>query len=218
MRIKKRLEMNEAKLIDSEYKYRLLFESGPLPKWIYDVETLQFLYVNEQAIKHYGYTRTQFLSMTLKDIRPEEDIARLQQSVINATQTGSNSFQGNFRHRKANGDIILVDIYSHAIEYRGRRAKIVNANDVTEQVRHIQAIEMQNKKLQDISWMQSHVVRSPLASLMGCAELLKDGECNPEEQEQVLAGLLNSAERLDAVIRQISQQSETVSPVMPNTV
>jgi len=207
-----KLERNERQLKDSEYKYKLLFESGPMPKWIFDIQTLQFLYVNEQAVRHYGYTREQFLSMTLKDIRPTDDIAKLEHAVKRAAHHGNNSFQGNFRHKKANGEIILVDIYSHAIEYKGRSAKIVVANDVTELINYINAIEAQNKKLQSIQWMQSHVVRAPLASLMGCAELLKDDYDTPEERVQVVNGILESAKRLDGIIKEISEHSEVVDP------
>jgi signal transduction histidine kinase len=76
---------------------------------------------------------------------------------------------------------------------------------------HEAALEKQNEKLKDISWMQSHVVRSPLASLMGCVVLLKETVNNREEQEQILDGVMESATRLDEVIKHISKHSETVN-------
>lgn len=78
--------------------------------------------------------------------------------------------------------------------------------------RHELALEQQNKKLRDISWMQSHVVRSPLATLMGCLALLKEVHNSPEDMKQILDGLDESATKLDDVIRQISKQSEIAGP------
>ena len=65
----------------SENSYRSLFELNPQPMWIYDLETLQFLDVNHAAVDHYGYSRDEFLGMTLKDIRPVEKIANLLENV-----------------------------------------------------------------------------------------------------------------------------------------
>ena len=60
----------------SEERYRLLFEANPLPMWVYDADTLRFLAVNDAAVRHYGYTSSEFLSMTITDIRPREDVDR----------------------------------------------------------------------------------------------------------------------------------------------
>ncbi|MFN3531258.1 MAG: EAL domain-containing protein [Candidatus Brocadia sp.] len=130
-----RLEIEERKriekaLYDSEEQYRLLFESNPHPMWVYDLETLNFLAVNNAAIHHYGYSREEFLAMTIKDIRPFEDIPALLDSVSKVT----NGFDmaGIWRHRKKDGNIIYVEINSHTITFAGRRAELVLANDVTE--------------------------------------------------------------------------------------
>jgi len=67
--------------VDDDARYRLLFEASPLPLWVYDLETLRFLDVNEVACQKYGYTRDEFLAMTIRDIRPTEDVARVEESV-----------------------------------------------------------------------------------------------------------------------------------------
>ena len=116
----------------SEERYRLLFERSPLPMWVYDQETLGFLAVNQAAIDHYGYTRDQFGSMTIADVRPEEDPAVEKRLDAEMQATSGPSI---WRHRKANGDTIDVEITSHALEFSGRRARLVIATDVTERVR-----------------------------------------------------------------------------------
>lgn len=124
---------NKEKLTESEEKYRLLFENNPNPMWIYDLETLKFLEVNRAAIEHYGYTREEFLTMNLKDIRPDEDVPKLLENIETHSDIYQNS--GNWRHLKKNGDIIYVQIASHSITYNGRPARHVAVNDVTELIR-----------------------------------------------------------------------------------
>jgi PAS domain S-box-containing protein len=121
------------KLIQSEVKYRTIFLKSPLPKWIYDIETLRFLDVNEAAILQYGYSGEEFLKMTIKDIRPREDVNDLLDD-ISKIQADSHTRQGNWKHRKKNGEIIIVQTTAHAIDYNGRKVRMVVANDVTEKI------------------------------------------------------------------------------------
>lgn len=123
----------QAALRDSEERYRLLFESNPLPMWVYDLETLTFLAVNEAAILHYGYSRVEFLAMNIKDIRPAEDIPALLENIARAAEGLSTS--GVWRHCRKNGEVIAVEIYSYVLTFTGKRAKLVLANDVTERSR-----------------------------------------------------------------------------------
>lgn len=128
---------------ESEARYRKLFQNNPLPMWIIDPDTKQFLEVNEKAIHHYGYSREEFLSMTAFDIRPEED--RPLMTNLHRKQEGENLvYQGRWRHIKKNGERIDVDITSHYIEHEGRNIALVLANDVTEQVK----IERRQKQQQ----------------------------------------------------------------------
>ena len=98
--------------------------------WIFDDKTLEFLEVNAAAIKHYGYTRQEFLSMTIKEIRPEEDVEILNQ--IMSTKREALNEAGIWRHKKKNGEIVFVEIIAHLIEYEGRIARLVLAFDVTQ--------------------------------------------------------------------------------------
>ena len=107
----------------------LLFDTNPQTMWVYDLETLQFLAVNDAAIANYGYSRKEFLSMTLNDIRPRDDLSKLHVDVANTTKTYNNA--GIWRHLKKDGTLIYVQIISHEIVFRNRPARHVLVSDVT---------------------------------------------------------------------------------------
>ena len=137
--------MGEPQIPHSEESYRLLFEKNPHAMWVYDSETLRFLEVNEVAVRRYGYSRDEFLGMTIKDIRPPEDVPRLLNIVGPTRQNIEHS--GIWRHRKKDGTIIHVDITSHTLDYAGRRAVLVLAQDVTDQVRAEEQLRLQSAAL-----------------------------------------------------------------------
>lgn len=128
--------------------------------WVYDLETLAFLDVNSAAIDHYGYSIDEYLSMTIEDIRPIEDLPKLWLALTESKETKNYRFKDHFRDLKKNGEIILVEIRSNYIDFKGAKAEIILATDITERVRHIEEIEDQNKRLKEIAWVQSHVVRA----------------------------------------------------------
>jgi PAS domain S-box-containing protein len=122
-------------LRESEASFRLLFSSNPHSMWVYDVATLYFLEVNDAAVAHYGYSRDEFLSMRLSDIRPPEDVPQLEEvvkSLAEGAVQGVRRHEGRWRHRLKDGRVRDVDIVSHAIDFAGRRAVLVVAIDVTE--------------------------------------------------------------------------------------
>jgi len=118
---------------ESEIRHRQLFEDNPFPMWLYDRLTLQFLAVNNAAIQHYGYSRDEFLSMTLADIRPTEDHAALFRYV--AKQHSPRFPTSVWRHLRKDGSLIDVEITAYAMVFAGRPAEIVLAHDVTERMR-----------------------------------------------------------------------------------
>ncbi len=123
----------EARLQVSEERYRLLFEKNPLPVWVYDRKTLAFLAVNEATCCHYGYTREEFLAMTITDIRPPEEIPGLLEELA-AMPLGLRR-TGPRRHRKKDRTVIDVEITSSPFVIDGRDARLVLANDVTDRIR-----------------------------------------------------------------------------------
>lgn len=136
------------RLRESEEKYKLLFQLSPIPKWIYDVETLKFLDVNEAATRQYGYSREEFLSMTLRDIRPVEDLASLEVTIKKHSQESLN--QSNSRHLKKNGEVINVELRSNNIEFSGHRARVVLSTDVTNRLNSEKVILSSEKRFRTL--------------------------------------------------------------------
>jgi PAS domain S-box-containing protein len=120
----------EEALRDSEERYRLLFESTPQPIWVYREDTLAFLAVNEAATRTYGYSRDEFLSMTIDDIRPQEDIPTL--IIKNAADPNDLVISSPWRHKTRTGQTIYVEMSSHPVVFDGKNSRLVIVNDVTE--------------------------------------------------------------------------------------
>lgn len=116
-----------------EASSRLLFDSNPIPMWVYERDSLGFLAVNDAAVESYGYTREQFLAMTLLDIRPPEDADAVRKMA--GTKRDRYDTGQTWRHLKADGSLIDVIVYSQSLQYEGRAAAMVAVVDVTERKR-----------------------------------------------------------------------------------
>lgn len=132
-------------LKDSEEKYRDLFNFSPQPMWVFDPQTLNFLMVNEAAIRNYGYSREEFLGMTIIDIRPKDAVNETRQFVQKSMKKGAFS-QGSFDHLKKDGSLINVFIESNLITYGDKKARLVLATDITEKVKIEKALTLSEKR------------------------------------------------------------------------
>ncbi|MGH9775979.1 MAG: PAS domain S-box protein [Candidatus Acidiferrales bacterium] len=113
--------------------FQLLFANNPHPMYVYDLESLQFLEGNDAALAQYGYTRREFLTLHLTDIRPNEDVPKLLEHLKKG-KSGLR-FAGHWKHCRKNGDIFDVEVTTHSLEFNGRRAVISVAQDITERKR-----------------------------------------------------------------------------------
>ena len=135
----------------SEKKYKNLFEENPLPMFIWDFETLNIIDCNKEALIKYGYTREEFLQLSIRDIGPQEDIALIDKIVANETVYGQ-IHKGSWRHLKKSGEIMQMEITGHLMDYNGRRVSLALLNDVTEKQK-LEALLHESNKLAVIgSW------------------------------------------------------------------
>jgi two-component system cell cycle sensor histidine kinase/response regulator CckA len=120
-------------LRQSEANSLFLFAHNPLPMWVFEEETQQFLQVNDAALRHYGYDRMDFLRMTACDLHPPEEVPNL----LAAFQRSNPREQvaGQWHHRKKDGSLIDVEMFLHKMEYSGQAAALVVAQDITERKR-----------------------------------------------------------------------------------
>ncbi|MCR0984926.1 PAS domain S-box protein [Roseomonas populi] len=131
-------KLAEAALAEREAAFRLLFQSNPAPMWVYDRETLRFLEVNDAAIQVYGWSREDFLGMTILDIRPAQDHELVRRSAMEPRS--ARKVSGPWRHLDASGRDRLVDAISYVIEFAERPAVLVTAWDVTDRVHAEEAL------------------------------------------------------------------------------
>jgi len=203
-------------LRESNDHYKSLFISNPSPMWVLDNATNQFLQVNDAAIKSYGYTNEEFLSMTIKDIKLEEDMAALYQHVKENRESGV-PFRLHAQHRRKNKELFPVEIMFNTIPFEGREARLVIALDMTEQMIYATALENQNNKLREIAHIQSHNVRGPLATIMGLTLLFKENPADPQ-MEEIIEGICISSENLDNAIKDIINKSNIAEQLYTTTI
>ena len=149
------------RLFESESTFKALFYKHPSPMWVYDVETLYFLAVNDAAIKFYGYSHYEFFQMTVRQIRQQEDIEELLMAIR------SNDFEKysekTWKHFKKDGSPIFVKLQSNALKFNGHNARVVHATDITKQVEAETKTENAYKYLENF---QDAVSRISLLGLM----------------------------------------------------
>ncbi len=134
---------------DQEFQYKLLFKNNPNPMFIYDLESLAILSVNDAAILKYGYTEKEFLGMTLKDLRREEDVPKLLKKVDNLKK-GVNVLKETVLHRKKDSTIMEVEVISHSTLFEGKMARVMLAYDMTEHLKAENALKETEKRLSAI--------------------------------------------------------------------
>lgn len=321
------------KLQNERKKYIDLFNLSPLPQWVYDCDTLQFLDVNKAAINHYGYSRAEFMNMNLLDIHLDKDLKTLTQ-ILSQNGTTRVFYNNTVSHLKKSGEIIHVRTEGNTVDFENKNARLVmvidrtvelkakeameesierfnivskatsdaiwdwniltgemiwnrgitgifghrkaaydtkwwkqhvhpddrkrvikkvifliksgkerlkveyrfktadgsyrfvqdraflifnaegmpvrmigSMQDITSKVRHVNAIEEQNLRLKEISWIQSHKIRSPVAKILGLVSLISEKDLNMNDAHQLIAYLKSSSEELDNVIKEILKKT-----------
>ena len=191
----------------SERNYRVLFDGHPQAMWLYDIDTLAFLEVNDAAVEEYGYSREEFLTMTVKQIRPPEDIPKFLELT-----TGLPSFDrsGPWRHLLKDGSVIEVLITSHELTFADRQVRFVMAENLTESQRLELELHQSQARVEsnaglsrakdELVSMVSHELRTPLASIVGFAELMVSRDVSEAQRKEYLGVMLQEGRRLTSLI------------------
>ncbi|MCI0391130.1 MAG: PAS domain S-box protein [Acidobacteria bacterium] len=183
-------------------RYRIVFDSNPLPMWIYDPETLVFLAVNEAAVGHYGYKREEFMKMTAKDIRLAEDMPFLLEALAISPSERSKPRLG--RHRTKGGMLIDVEVLSHDLMLEGKLARLVIANDITEKKR-LEANLLRSQRVESLGTLAggiAHDLNNVLSPISMSIFLLRS-KVNDAHGQEILETLEEIVERGTMMIKRV---------------
>lgn len=149
--------MHSNSTITNHNAHHIYFMQCPYPMWIFDSGSLKFLEVNQAAITQYGYTKEQFLSMSILDIRPAEDKDSII-GIVNQSKKTKKPYQYNHRHIKNNGDLIQVNIASNFIEFEERAARIVIVFDITEVLKVKERLDLSDRRLKSLLQQSTELI------------------------------------------------------------
>ena len=184
----------------TEERYRMLFDQSPLPMWVYDIDTLQFMAVNDAAVRHYGWARDEFLQMRITDIRPPEDVNALLESIDR--QGAGSPIPGTWKHRRKDGSLIDVEITAGRVVFDGFEAALVLAHDVSERRRLEQRL-VEAERMEAIGRLAggvAHDFNNLLTIIHGYASVMREREDGASEE---LAEILHATEQASALTREM---------------
>jgi two-component system cell cycle sensor histidine kinase/response regulator CckA len=196
----------DAALRESAEQYRLLFEANPNPMWVSEAVTHAFLAVNDAAVRHYGYSREEFLQMSGLDIRMPGDVpeflARMETVRAQVIPMGA---EGVFKHRKKDGTLIEVETAAGPILFQHRRARLTLMQDVTER-NSLQAQLLHGQKMESLGRLAggvAHDLNNLMGVVTGYSELTLDEIERSSPLRKNIEGILNAAGQAVSVVRQL---------------
>jgi PAS domain S-box-containing protein len=192
-------------LKESEDHYKSLFINNPTPMWIFDPHSLKFLQVNSAAVRKYGYTEEEFLQLKIIEIKVDPADVELASKIKIIENDGT--FHHLTRHKGKDGAAFHVEINCSTISFKGEKVILTIATDVSTHIEHLEKIEHQNQRFKDIAYLQSHVIRAPLARMKGLYQLIALSEDEAPDKE-IMEHFYASLNEMDEVIHTIVNHNE----------
>jgi PAS domain S-box-containing protein len=187
--------------------YENLFNFNPQPTWLLDLKSFNIIHANIAAQKKYGYSLDDFLKMSFTQLHPKME-KQLIEDKFNSKQ--EEEVKNQFTHLLSDGKEIDVEIYFREIKSNLESGLIVQTNDISETLKRINTIEVQNEKLKSIAWTQSHVVRAPLSRILGIVNLIEQQTDNFDEILFWLKQLRVSTNEMDEIVRKIVNETNNL--------
>jgi two-component system, cell cycle sensor histidine kinase and response regulator CckA len=195
---------------EGDERYGMLFRGNPQPMWVFDVDTLAFLDVNQAAVRHYGYSRDEFLAMSIMDLLPPEDTPGLHHGL---ERTG---FQRGdvalIQHQRKDGTIVDMELVSHEMELAAGRARLVLATDISERTRTRAALHQSEEQLRQAQRMDAagrlaggvaHDFNNLLTTIRGFSDLLLRDLSEGDRKRKDVEQIRKAADRGAALTRQL---------------
>ncbi len=139
--------LTEKALKASDAKYKQLFNYSPMPMWIYDLQTFKILEVNDMAVTKYGYSRDEFLQMTILDFRPVQYAQQVSTTLQNLNPTQQVFHFGVYDHLKKDGSLLKADISCFRMPYEQKDCMLVTSFDVSEKQAAFERLKEHEQKL-----------------------------------------------------------------------
>jgi hypothetical protein len=195
---------------EANERYGMLFQSNPQPMWVFDVDSLAFLEVNDTATRQYGYSRNEFLSMTIMDILPPDDDPGLHHGPERTAATRGDVALA--QHRRKDGTIVDMELVSHEMELGGRRARLVLGTDISERTRTRAALHQSEEQLRQVQRMDAagrlaggvaHDFNNLLTTIRGFSDMLLRDLPEEHVRRQDVEQIRKAADRGAQLTRQL---------------
>jgi PAS domain S-box-containing protein len=187
--------------------YKVLFDINPMPMWAYDLETLKILMVNDAAVTLYGYSREEFLKLTLYELRPKTEHERLSNVLERKHLFTTYKESEEWVHMKKDGSLLFVEIASHQISLNKHPARLTVVHNITAHRKAQNKLMRQDITLREIAQLSSHDLRGPVASILGLVSLFDHENQDVQLNNLIIENLKESAKNLDKVIHAIVKKT-----------